>query len=709
MSTELRRALGPEGPLARVLDGYVPRPQQIEMAEVVEDVLMHEGWAYCDAPPGVGKSMGGLVPVALSGARTLYLTSSIALQEQLAKKDLPLLRRAFPKVTFAVVLGQSNYACLKQVREQEDAEDELEKYVRALDPTARGHLDPRRRILELAERGVPGAAAAAEQYGAAHGDELGRVLDWLETSDTGCLGDAPWQVTPEAWRVLTVGPGACRGRSCSENQDCFMQRAWRRAYRSQVVIANYHLFFTAAARALSRGADMPFGMFDLVICDEAHKMPDIARQCLGFRVTRRLVNYLCRFAPVEQKKASDIAARELFAQAWRATEPDGARDRRGSQRIYRPGAYDPARLCELLSEVVADYHEQANKVEDESRAVLLGNTAERIGYLKENLWSGARLDPSTWVYYVEGSEEWPTITAAEVDVGPSLFSVLSGYRRVVMTSATLATGGRDPFEHIRFETGVDRAAERPRVVESRVDSPFDHAGRCVVMIPRPQDPGVVPPDHADYREYVAELMVQLARAAGGRTLGLFTSWRGLEAARDRLRRAVDFPILVQGEDQRQALVQRFRDDPRAVLLGVQSMWTGIDVPGESCVAVLVDKIPFPNPREPVMEALSERDSGTFQRHMIPRAVAEMRQGVGRLIRSVDDFGVIVLPDTRLVLKGYGSQFLGALPAGMRVVRDMDAVAAHLAKFGIQPEQEGAGPWMQPQTPHEIDPYDEIPF
>lgn len=618
-STE--QVFGEGGLLARAFPGYVVRPGQVQMTAAVDEAYVERKRLLAEGPTGTGKSVAYLVPAIRAALvelrRTVVVTSNIALQEQLVRKDLPELRRALGQdFRFAMLKGVSNYAC------REELEDAM------LDPSS-----PR---------------------------EVFDVGAWAQRSETGDLSELEREPPPKTRQLVTTTSDDCLGSRCPSADSCFVLRARNLARVAQVLVVNYHLFF-ADLKIRSEGAERtPLPDYDAVVLDEIHNAAGIARGFFGGRLSMGSIKHvqarLFKVRPDVAKSLEDAGSLFFF-----------------QLEDYRRGDRYRARLEDESPVGWETLHHQlriaAKFLRDDAtgrealEAKKLMSAADTADKQAQFLTDAMGLhDPANVVYSVEEGTPaaGPALVGTPIDVAPYLRQHLWDSPRVgtvVGTSATLGDGRT--FDLVAREVGADAAKQ----VE--VPSPFDWPRQAMVVVP----PGLPIPKAREWPAKVCEALADAVHAAGGRTLALFTSRKMLAEAARSLRAACPYRVLVQGEAPRTKLVEDFRRDVRSVLLGTNSLWEGVDVQGEACSCVVIDKLPFDSPDDPVESVLSERNREHFKRSALPRAVLRFRQGAGRLIRTATDRGVIVVLDDRIVSKPYGRAFLRGLPEGVRVDKD----------------------------------------
>ena len=580
------------------------------MAEAVQAALQDEHLLLVEAGTGTGKTLAYLVPAILSGKRVVISTATKTLQEQLLHKDIPLLRRLFD-VSAAVLKGVSNYVCRRRYSETGDSDD----------------------------------------------PDLVRISDWVGrtvTGDRAELGDVPEEAP--AWRLVTTTPEGRVGPLCPFFERCYVTQARRAAAKAQIVIVNHHLYFVdAALRSQFPGAQV-LPDHDAVIFDEAHALEEIATEHFGVGVSTHRLASLLRDATKAIPDTPLLANLEARGEAMFA----GLRRRLGTAdegRVTAPeDLFDREswfRLDAALEELAA----RTARMPDDKIAEAV---ARRADSFRTDLAAVAEGASRRHVVWGEVRGRTVSVHASPIDIA-SLFRqrVLPNVTSAVFTSATLTTDRR--FDYVRGRLGLDDAL----TAELRLESPFDWNRQVLLYLPRdlpaPDDPGFG--EAADGR--VAELL----DVTRGRAFVLTTSWRALRRAAASLRERVPYPLLVQGERPRAALLEAFRDRVGSVLLATASFWEGVDVPGEALSLVILDKLPFAAPDDPITAArvrhLEEAGDDAFHAYQLPRAALSLKQGFGRLIRRGDDRGIVAVLDHRILTKTYGRVFLSTLPPAPR--------------------------------------------
>ncbi len=638
-ASESARALSAAGPFASGFEGFRARFAQQAMAGAVEGAIRDKRVLIAESGTGTGKTFAYLVPVLLSGAKVIVSTGTRHLQDQLYHKDLPAVRRIVGAPARVERLkGRANYLCLHRL---EQADNMLFR----------------------------------EAEDAAH---LARVRDWSKRTTSGDIAEVPG-IGDDAsiWSALTTGADACLGSRCEFLQECFVYKARRRAMAADIVVVNHHLFFADIALK-DEGFGEVLPAYDCVIFDEAHLVPEIASQFFGTGFSTSQLRTLCRDIVVAE--ASDASGVD-FDEAIHAVEKAlnelvlavGA-ERRGElgELTALPG-FEAAR--ESLVARLAELDEVL--VQGATAGENLAQARERLGAVTEALGRFDGAADESMVFWFESTRRSLRLQATPISVASYLEERLFSHPlAVVFTSATLCAEGSGA--HFRRAVGIDEA-------EVKIwHSPYDYPGRSLLYVPEGMpDPGV-----DGFADAMLDRILPVLRASRGRAFVLFTSYRVMNRMRELLAERGEFPLLVQGEKSKQALVESFRAVDRAVLLGTTSFWEGVDVKGDDLVCVIIDKLPFSSPFDPVNQArlrhIESHGGNSFVDYLLPRAVLALKQGAGRLIRDEDDFGVLMICDPRIVSRGYGRVFLDALPP-MRRTRKAERVERFFAHFGSGPD------------------------
>jgi len=613
--------LGPGGPVARHLPHFRPRPQQQAMAAAVAHAIEHGETLVMEAGTGTGKTFAYLVPALASGARVIVSTGTRTLQDQLYHKDLPRIREALAApVRVALLKGRANYLC------------------------------PQRLQRHLAEGRLPGL----EQV-----HQLQRIHAWAQATTSGDIAElADIPEDAPVWSLATSTSDNCLGQECPHLQDCPLARARQNAQEADLVVVNHHLLLAdLALKEEGFGRLLPAA--DAVILDEAHQLPDIAGQFFGLALGSRQLEELARDAEsAAEAEAADRLDdyRACGAELGRALDTLRA-------RLPAPGRHPgrdlPDGALDALHPPLERLH--ARLEADAPRGPALAACQRRAEQHLAALRHLAQPAPPEQVRWLETRPRSFTLHQTPLDVGPDFKHAMDEHPGAwIFTSATLAVNG--DFGHFQRRLGL---------AEARCltwESPFDYRRNALLLcpedLPLPNDPR--------HTRAVVEAAIPLIEAAGGRTFLLFTSHRALQSAAALLRERLDRPLLVQGEGARGHLLSRFRREPASVLLGTGSFWEGVDVQGPGLSCVVIDKLPFAAPGDPLtqarIDALREQGEDPFTHYQLPQAVTALRQGVGRLIRGPEDRGVLAICDPRLVERRYGRIFLDSLPPMARTRR-----------------------------------------
>ena len=627
---DLNDVFAATGLLARALPGYAPRAAQRDMAEAVAASLRDGATLIVEAGTGTGKTFAYLVPALLSGRKVIVSTGTKHLQDQLFDRDLPALRQALGvSVRSALLKGRANYLCLHR--------------------------------LDLAA--VDGRFASRAQAA-----ELEAVRSWAGRTRSGDIRELV-EVAEDSslWPRVTSTSDNCVGGDCPSFNDCFVVKARRAAQDADLLVINHHLLFADMALKEEGFGELLPGV-DAVIVDEAHQIADVASQFFGMSLGSRQLTGLARDAVQEHlREAGDMADLPAAAAALDRSVADlrlalGTGTRRqpwaavaGDRRVRAAVAAVGEQL-----EVLRAWLEVAAP-----RGRGLENCWQRAERIAERLQLTAGQPPPDHVHWFETFTRSFAIHCTPLSVAPQFRARLEALDNTwIFTSATLAVG--DSFDHYIAALGLDR----PRT--ACLESPFDYAHHALLYLP----PDLPDPRADTYTAAVVRVAGAAIAASEGRAFLLFTSHRALQEAAAALRGSIEYPLLVQGEAPRAELLTRFRRLGNAVLLGTGSFWEGVDVRGAALSLVLIDKLPFASPGEPVLQAridaLRAAGGNPFVDLQIPSAVIALKQGVGRLIRDVDDRGVLVLCDPRLVGKSYGRIFRTSLPP-MPVTQRLDDV------------------------------------
>ena len=641
LSDTVAADLGAGGVLAQSLCGYEERPAQIAMARLVAEALETGGHAAIEAGTGTGKSLAYLLPMVRSSKVALIATANKTLQEQLFFKDIPFVQSHVRDFKAALVKGMGNYLCLDRLQDE-------------------------RQFQQLV--GQPSFA---------------RLLDLVETDSwDGDLDLLPVSLTPDTRARVAADPDQCAWRSCPFFADCYVRKMRERAREAQIIVVNHTLLLIDAAMD---GWLLPER--DVVVLDEAHHLEEEATRAFTATVSPGRVLSLLGLRRVREHADAGVVQRATAANndAWDALVLVADPALRGRQTLTR-ALEEGLTLASAVDEVASSLHEHRPDELDEKETALYDRLVKRARALGADLRTVFSLsDPADHVYYVErvGGPDTDrparrrstqiAVSAAPLAVTELLTTKLFDRVPVIATSATLAVGG--DFTFFRKRVGLPAAQERVLPLA------FDYREHALLYVPRMR---CEPAFGAASGPYLAELAAQigsLVRASQGRAFLLFSSQRALQEVRSITTpelQDLGYTVLVQGDGLGRAeLVRRFREDPRPVLFGLKSFWEGVDIAGEALSLVVIDKLPFAPPDDPIQEArvarMKAEGENWFGGYTLPLAILQLKQGLGRLLRTRDDRGVMSILDTRLHTKSYGRQVLAALPPARRT-QDLTDVA-----------------------------------
>jgi ATP-dependent DNA helicase DinG len=628
-SDELSDILGPSGQIARIHPKYEFRPGQIQMAQAVGEAIEGHHHLCVEAGTGTGKTLAYLLPCIFSSKRVIISTGTKNLQEQIYFKDLPFLEEALGrKLSVCYLKGRSNYLCLKKLGEID----------------GEGYLFSR------------------------HDPEyLGVIRAWVRTTETG--DRAELKELPDdfiLWRHLDARRETCTGQKCPDFEACFVTRVRQRALESDIVIVNHHLFFAdLALRQGDFGAVLPD--YSIVVFDEAHELEDVVTQYFGVMVSSYRIDEFARDAVrvlaelgspspflQDQMAKLTVCAGEFFG-AFRGKEGrfalrelgNGLEMRRGPQRGDPP--------CEAYHKLLTLLSVTARSLEGlPNQSDAIDALCRRCQETHDELIAILESDSTEHVYWYEARGRGIFLWASPIRVSSILAERLfARVDAVILTSATLSTGGN--FHFIRSRLGLHECAELI------LDSHFDFSRQAIFYVPK----DIPEPREDGWVERACIELERILEASDGRAFVLFTSYAQMDMIYRALEPRLPYPMLKQGEKTKSGLLEAFRKTPNAVLFATASFWQGVDVQGEQLSCVVIDKLPFSVPSDPIVAArihhLNETGGNAFYDYQIPEAVILLKQGLGRLIRSRSDRGILALLDKRIITKSYGRVFLNSIP------------------------------------------------
>ncbi|HEY7826186.1 MAG TPA: ATP-dependent DNA helicase [Candidatus Acidoferrales bacterium] len=625
---------GAGGLLEKRLPTYEPRPSQIEMAELVDTAFSNHQHVVIEAGTGTGKTLAYLIPAIRSGRRVVISTATKSLQEQIFQKDIPFLRKHFaPNLKAALMKGRANFLCRQKVHQME---------------------------------------GTAMLKGIDEVDWFGQIREWEKLTETGDRNELTFLPDDaDLWTRIDARSDLCTGKKCPEFAQCFITSMQQRAAEADVVIVNHHLFFAdLAIRQDDFGAILP--EYTAVVFDEAHEIEDVASDYFG----RQLSSY--RFEELARDTENVLRMLKIEAAPLRRNL---ARVRERGRAFFekfpeREGRYpfEPAARKSFLENHHEAYNELISAVK-RTEAELSALTpkpeeiltlARRAAEMRRELEFLLESEEKSYVYWYERRGRGVFLAATPIDVSSILREKLfDTFDTVVLTSATLAVGGR--FDYLKQRLGVQPSKE---VV---LPQEFDFAEQALLYLP-PSLPDV---RHPSFGESAAREIAKLLEISGGRAFCLFTSYAQMKDIHERVARLVKFPLLLQGTSPRSILLDRFRSTPQAVLFATASFWQGVDVPGSQLSCVIIDKLPFAVPSDPIVaarvRALQEDGRNPFSEFQVPEAVLALKQGFGRLIRSKTDRGILAILDNRIQRMQYGRIFLESLP-GYATTQDLAEVS-----------------------------------
>jgi ATP-dependent DNA helicase DinG len=609
-SLSIEDILGRDGSLSASIHDFEFRPSQIKMAQLIQRALRQDSYAIIEAGTGTGKTMGYLVPVILSGKKTVISTGTKNLQEQIFFQDLPLITESLGiKLNTLLMKGRKNYICLNRYSQH---------FIQ------------------------PSLIATA---GKEAGDRIGQ---WLKKTKSGDRAELDWLADDDPlWDSISSASDQCLGMECPHMKDCFLNELRKKAARADIIIVNHHLFF--ADLMVKRGG---FGeiipRFQAVVFDEAHKIEEIAVNYFGESVSSGQLQDFVKDVEKETKEQSGLSgiADELNI------------IREGAERLQRIFALseDKARIQE---EDLAAIHDGASRDIRTALSRVRQKTGQVVSIRADMLIQSLEMIfasnvPDLLKWY-EKKKRGITFHSSPLDISDTMREDLyEGVNTIIFTSATLSTNGR--FDYIRSRLGIPEDA-----LEGIYPSHFDFREQSLFYIPLDL-PG---PNAADFAARASVRIMETLKITSGRALVLFTGYSNMNIVYQKIKRALPYRVLRQGDAPKSSLLEEFRSDTNSVLLATGSFWEGVDVPGESLSCLIVDKLPFDSPGDPLVsariESIKEREGNPFMDYQLPSAIISLKQGLGRLIRKRSDRGVLSILDNRIIKSRYGRLFFESLP------------------------------------------------
>jgi len=611
--------LSETGPFVDCVDGFTVRPQQQQLAQTIAEVLSNGDSLVCEAGTGTGKTFAYLVPVLLSGKRVIISTGTKHLQDQLYYKDLPIVRKALnvPIVT-ALLKGRANYLCLHRL----EYGDENFSYISKEDLS-----------------------------------ELPMIKQWATQTDKGDLAELTNLPEDAAIRSRIVSSAEnCLGQDCSFYDNCFVFKARRKANEAEVIVVNHHLLLAdLALRESGFGEVLPKA--DTIIFDEAHQLPDLASDFFSQTLSSRQFTEL--FNDTTVAYLTDASDMEEVQVEIRECQTSLRQLRLSFGRKERRSAWNEVFADKEIKEALQDFLDHLITLEKyldilAERSKSLENCRRRCSNMIEMLQTFMERETEDLIQWLETRGQGFLLHQTPLDISAIFQARLAEHGcNCIYTSATLSVAG--DFTHFTDQLGLSQTNAQSW------SSPFDFQKQALLYLPQ----GMPEPGESIYTEAVINMALPVIEASQGHAFLLFTSHRAMNEAYRLLAGRIDYPLLRQGDAPRSELLQSFRITKHAVLLGTSSFWEGVDVRGKALSCVIIDKLPFAPPDDPVFRAraakMQENGQNPFMTYQVPKAVINLKQGVGRLIRDANDYGVLMICDPRLISKAYGKVFLNSLP------------------------------------------------
>ncbi len=628
----------PEGVFSKVLHQYEFRPAQMEMAQAVSSALKEGETLLVEAATGTGKTWAYLIPAILSGQKVVVSTGTLTLQDQLYNKDLPFLSKNLPQhFSFCMMKGKSNYLC-------------LHRFYESLQQST------------LSDFGVS--------------SDMGLIQEWAMTTKSGDRAElTALSESSPAWQDVSIKGDSCLGGQCPEYSRCYLTRLKQDAAAADIVVVNHHLFF-ADLSLKNQGYGEILPRYDAVVFDEAHLLEEVATQFFGVSFSNLRVDDFVRDAESAFRYGQKVGlpcfeqCRMLVQYATHFFK----HFKKGAERYrLRKADFTPEVRADG-SELVESFKHLGRLIEKlELKSEAIKHLSERIEPLLNDLsiFLGEGQAGQDLIFWAEHRRSSVFLHASPLDVSSILSERLfSGERASILTSATLSAQGH--FNFIKARLGIIQAEEK------KLETAFQYEKQALLYLPT----HLPPPASERFASEMSDEIVRILEKSQGRAFLLFTSWKNLDAVYQHIRGRLPYQLLKQGDQPKQALLESFRKDSSSVLLGTTSFWQGVDVQGEALSCVIIDKLPFASPGDPLtsarIDALQQQKKDAFSSYQVPLAILALRQGIGRLIRNSQDRGVIAILDHRITKKGYGKFFLDSLPSAPRT-EDFNQVALFFEK------------------------------
>lgn len=630
--------LGEDGAFARNLGTFTPRSSQLTMAKAVDAAITDAGCLIVEAGTGTGKTFAYLVPSVMSGQKVVISTGTRNLQDQLFQRDIPVVCEALGVSTSSAILkGRTNYLCHYKLRSADQAIDKPWLDLRA---------------------------------------DLNSVQQFAQSTKNGDIDEIEGvDADTQVWRFVTANSDQCLGQECPDFNDCYLLKARRKAQSADIVVVNHHLFFAdVALRDNGFGEVVPVS--NVVVFDEAHLLPDVATQFLGtsvsgtqvIRLLKDVVDEVYNSAADLRDVISVAKTAEKAVKDFRLTLDSSSGRSIWGRIIGKPAVSGQFKVINdslvALSALLETAAVRSKELEQcWSRCVAIESSLQIFG----------REPPENHVLWLETTPRSFILNASPIDVSALFQNLVQAERKSwVFTSATLTTEGH--FEHFSGQLGLINATTL------LLDTPFDYRNNSLLYLP----PNMPEPSDFGFNEAFGNAVIPVLEASDGRAFVLFTSYSALRYMRDYLSERTDFTLFVQGEQPRSRLIDEFKRTERAVLLGTSSFWQGVDVQGDALSCVIIDKLPFASPSDPVLSAridwMRKQGGSPFMDYQLPMAIISLKQGLGRLIRGINDRGLMMIGDPRVVTKQYGNTFLDSLPDIPVSKRLQDALAFYQNKY-----------------------------
>ncbi len=641
--TNLNTFFANDGALSQLLPGYQARTGQVEMAETIADAIETQQHLIAEAGTGTGKTFAYLVPAILSGKKVVISTGTKNLQDQLFSNDLPIIRKALNTPFIAALLkGRSNYVCRYRLQN-------------ALESTFGFNKEE--------------AVALTKIKSWAQRTKIGDIAEMTELTE----GDP-------IWYMATSTVENCLGQDCPEYSECFLMKARKKAQECDLLVVNHHLLCADwSIRDSGFGELLPNA--EVVIVDEAHQLAETASNFLGIHIGGRQLIDLAKDTLIEYyKDATDLPELRAVCEDLEREVKDlrlafGIELKRGDWKEIKNNAkIQPGlvALKEQLQRLVKELKLASVKTKELD---LCYKRSEEISQQLREILEG---DSGHWIRWYEIHRKTFTLSRTPLDIAKEFSAFMQQHNATwIFTSATLSVA--DKFDHFANNLGLGE------IQSEQWDSPFDYPKQSLFYHPK----GLPKPDDSGFIPAIVEFVIPVLEASRGRAFFLFTSHRALKQAADLLEYRINYPLLIQGSKPKAKLLEEFKRKGNAVLLGTASFWEGVDVRGEALSCVIIDKLPFASPGDPILkarlEAIAEHGGNAFFEHQLPSAVIALRQGLGRLIRDETDRGVLMVCDPRLLKRSYGQIFLDSVPA-MKRTRDIAEVQAFFQSETVVIEQ-----------------------